>query len=97
MWRNVPAQFFSGSSRWWGAGGDGASKGGGVCIALARCHATPRLSPRHASLPPRACRWAKDVKDGMSAIEPVAYRDRFLAGMGHQLGLQQGPASTNRV
>ena len=45
----------------------------------------------------RACRWAKDVKDGMSAIEPVAYRDRFLAGMGHQLGLQQGPASTNRV
>ena len=42
-------------------------------------------------------RWAKDVKNGMSAIEPVAYRDRFLAGMGHQLGLQQGPASTNRV
>lgn len=32
-------------------------------------------------------RWAKNVRAGMSAIEPVSYRSRFLAGMRHQLGL----------
>lgn len=32
-------------------------------------------------------RFAKEVRDGMSAIEPVAYRERFLAGIGHQLGV----------
>ena len=32
-------------------------------------------------------RFAREVKDGMSAIEPVAYRERFLASMGHQLGV----------
>ena len=33
-------------------------------------------------------RFAKEVKDGMSAVEPVAYRKRFLAGIGYQLGVQ---------
>jgi len=32
-------------------------------------------------------RWAKDVKDGMSAVEPNAYRDRFLVMLAHQFGL----------
>ena len=32
-------------------------------------------------------RWGKNVKAGMSAIEPTAYRTRFLAGVGYQLGL----------
>ena len=31
-------------------------------------------------------RWAKAVRDGMSAVEPVAYRERFLAGATYQLG-----------
>jgi len=34
-------------------------------------------------------RWGKNVKAGMSAIEPNAYRTRFLAGVGYQLGLPQ--------
>ena len=37
-------------------------------------------------------RWAKEVKDGMSAIEPTAYRERFLAGIGHQLGVTRRTA-----
>ena len=41
-------------------------------------------------------RWARDVRDGMSAIEPVAYRERFLAGIGHQLGVG-GVGGGNRV
>ena len=32
-------------------------------------------------------RWAKHVRHGMSAIEPHAYRERFLAAIGYQLGL----------
>jgi len=32
-------------------------------------------------------RWAKHVRQGMSAIEPHAYRERFLAAVGFQLGL----------
>jgi len=35
-------------------------------------------------------RWARDVRDGMSAIEPVAYRERFLASMRYQLGVREG-------
>jgi 1-phosphatidylinositol-4-phosphate 5-kinase len=31
-------------------------------------------------------RFAKDVRDGMSAVEPDLYRDRFLSSMAHQLG-----------
>mmetsp|Transcript_71793 Transcript_71793/g.215811 ORF Transcript_71793/g.215811 Transcript_71793/m.215811 type:complete len:739 (+) Transcript_71793:414-2630(+) len=34
-------------------------------------------------------RWGKNVRAGMSAIEPTAYRKRFLAGVGYQLGLLQ--------
>ena len=33
-------------------------------------------------------RWKPEVRDGMSAIEPVSYRRRFLAGIGYQLGVQ---------
>ena len=32
-------------------------------------------------------RFAKEVKDGMSAVEPNLYRRRFLAGIGYQLGV----------
>lgn len=32
-------------------------------------------------------RWTKDVRDGMSAVEPNAYRDRFLVMLAHQFGL----------
>ena len=32
-------------------------------------------------------RWRHEIKDGMSAIEPSAYRERFLKGVGYQLGL----------
>ncbi|KAL1520274.1 hypothetical protein AB1Y20_023742 [Prymnesium parvum] len=32
-------------------------------------------------------RWGKNVRAGMSAIDPTAYRTRFLAGVGYQLGL----------
>jgi hypothetical protein len=34
-------------------------------------------------------RFAKEVRDGMSALEPTAYRERFLAGMSYQLGVQR--------
>ena len=34
-------------------------------------------------------RFAKDVRDGMSAIQPPAYRERFLAGIGYQLGVSE--------
>ena len=33
-------------------------------------------------------RWAKGVRDGMSAIEPLTYKGRFLAGMSYQFGLR---------
>jgi len=34
-------------------------------------------------------RWARDVRDGMSAVEPVTYRERFLAGMRYQMGVPE--------
>jgi len=40
-------------------------------------------------------RFAKHVKAGMSAIEPTAYRTRFLAGVGYQLGLTNSAITTN--
>ena len=39
-------------------------------------------------------RWAKEVKDGMSAIEPTAYRERFLAGIASELGDSTSFAAT---
>ena len=39
-------------------------------------------------------RWARDVRDGMSAIEPIAYRERFLSGLRYQLGVRGDSAST---
>lgn len=32
-------------------------------------------------------RWKSTIKNGMSAIEPNAYHDRFLRGIGYQMGL----------
>jgi len=42
-------------------------------------------------------RFAKGVRDGMSAIEPVTYRNRFLAGMSYQLGLESYTSDTHSV
>ena len=42
-------------------------------------------------------RFAKGVRDGMSAIEPATYRNRFLAGMSYQLGLESYTSDTHSV
>ena len=38
-------------------------------------------------------RFARHVRDGMSALEPTAYRERFLTGIGYQLGVDHGSQS----
>ena len=43
-------------------------------------------------------RFARDVRNGMSAVEPLSYRERFLGGISHQLGLGgYTPAGTKSV